>query len=165
MIRRLTTMLAAFAIALATFAPTTADARDRRGGYRDHGYYDRHHRDRDDHGDAVAAGVIGLVLGLAIASAASENDRCDDRYGCAPPPPPRRCYDPCARQDGYYDQGYDPRYAGGEEPYYGEDDTRAQYERDYGLEGGRYADPRPCTQQVRRWDERNRRYVIVNVPC
>lgn len=164
MIRRITTMLAAFAIALATFAPTAADARDRRG-YRDYGH---HYRDRDrDHGDAVAAGVIGLVLGLAIASAANDRDRCDDRYGCAPPPPPRQgCYDPCAREDGYYDQSYDPRYdQGRDDPYYDEEDTRAQYDRDYGLEGGRYADPRQCTQQVRRWDERSRRYVIVNVPC
>lgn len=157
MIRRITTMLAAFAIALATFAPTAADARDRRG-HRDYGH---HYRDRDrdrDHGDAVAAGVIGLVLGLAIASAANDRDRCDDRYGCEAPPPPRR--------DGYYEQGYDPRYdQGRDDRYYGEDDTRAQYDRDYGLEGGRYADPRQCTQQVRRWDERSRQYVIVNVPC
>ncbi len=147
MIRKFTSVLAALAIAAATLSPAAADARDRRGrdGYYDrghHGYYDgrRRHHDNDD---AVAAGVIGLVLGLAIGAAASQ------------PRQEERCYDPCGRQDdGYYDQGY-------------EDDTRAQYERDYGdrLEGGAYYDQRQCTQQMRRWDSSADRYVIVNVPC
>lgn len=163
MIRKFTSMLAAFALAAAALSPAAADARDRRGYYDrgdHHGYYGRRHHDHDDE---VAAGVLGLVLGLAIGAAASQpRDRCGDGYRCAPPPPPR-CYDPCERRDGYYDQGYDPRYD--QDPYY-DDDARTQYERDYGVApSGYYDEPRQCTQQMRRWDRAAGRYVIVNVPC
>jgi hypothetical protein len=154
MIRKFTSLLAAVLVAMATFAPTAADARDRRGG---HGYYDggrhggydnhrRRYRDRDND-DEVAAGVLGLVLGVAIGSMVGQASR-DDRYYDRRPPP-RRCYDPCSR-DGYYDQDYDPYY----------DDPRAQYERDYYDRGGSQ-----CMQQMRRWDDRSQSYVIVEVPC
>jgi hypothetical protein len=156
MIRKLTSLLAAVLVAMATLAPAAADARDRRGhgyydGGRHGGYYDHRRRYRDrDNDDEVAAGVLGLVLGVAIGSMAAQSSR-DDRYYDRRPPP-RRCYDPCGR-DGYYDRDYDPYY----------DDPRAQYERDY-YDRGDYRDAQ-CMQQTRRWDRHSRRYVIVEVPC
>ncbi|MGQ0531997.1 MAG: hypothetical protein ACT4OF_04795 [Caulobacteraceae bacterium] len=155
MIRKLTSMLAALVVAVATLAPAAADARDRRG----HGYYDRGHhggyydhrrgwRDRDDD-DAVAAGVVGLVLGLAIGSMASQSQRYDDGCYDRCAPPPRRCYDPC-RRDGYHDEGYyDPRY----------DDRR--YDDRYDP----YYERSQCTNRERQWDRYARRYVWVDVPC
>ena len=125
--RKLISVLAAAALAFAAITPDVAQAQDRRGyhddyrgdrhrdyyhdrDYRDHHRYDRGHRryrrDRDDHGDAVAAGVIGLVLGLAIGAAASE-----------PREPQARCYDNyqrCEPPRRYYDQGaYEPSYNDG----------------------------------------------------
>ncbi|MGD9978959.1 MAG: hypothetical protein AB7H66_12080 [Hyphomonadaceae bacterium] len=161
MIRKFTSLLAAVIVALATLAPAAADARDRRGhgyydGGRHGGYYDGRRRWRDrDNDDEIAAGVVGLVLGLAIGSMASQSGRrdgCYDNYRCAPPPPPRRCYDPCGR-DGYYDQGYDP--------YYG--DRRAPYEDDY-YDRDAYREPQ-CTRRERQWDRYANRYVTVDVPC
>jgi len=145
MIRNFTSLLAALAVAAATLSPAAAEARDRRGGHDGydrghHGYYDGRGRHRDND-DEVAAGIIGLVLGLAIGAAVSQ---------------PRQ-QAPVRQDDGYYDQGYDQDY-----------DSRAQYERDYGdrLEGGNYYDSRgQCMQQMRRWDSRADRYVIVDVPC
>jgi hypothetical protein len=160
MLRKTLAALAATAIFATSFAPVEADARERRGyydrDYRHDGYRRRGHRDRDN-GDAVAAVVVGLVLGLAIGSLASQpRDRgpvCRDNYQrCAPPPGQ---YD--RRDSGYYE----PRY----------DDRGSAYERDYGLEGGRYEDsyyddqPRICTIQQRRWDDRAGRYVIVDMPA
>lgn len=140
----LAAILAAVTVAA---APTEASARDRRDGYyrdyRDHRdyrdyrrdrYYD-HRRHRDDDNDEIAAGVVGLVLGLALGAAASQprapRDPCydnyrrcdggqyDDRYGYAPPPP-----------SGYY------------EPY-----------------------APSCTRRERQWDRYAQRYVTVDVPC
>jgi len=45
-------------------AATPADAQHWRGGY--HGYYGGHYR-HDNAGPAIAAGVLGLALGAAIA--------------------------------------------------------------------------------------------------
>jgi hypothetical protein len=113
--RRLSALLAAALFAFTTLAPAAADARDRRG--RHDGYYDRHYSDRYDRrhrrddGDAVAAGVIGLVLGLAIGAAAQERRqrREEERY--------------YQRDDDYY-------------PY--DDGRRSAYEDDYDYD---YAEP------------------------
>jgi hypothetical protein len=81
MIRKISALLAALAFAAVTLAPVEVDARDRRGGYH-HRDYDRHHwrRDRGDDGDALAAGAVGLILGLAIGSLASQPR--EPRYSC-----------------------------------------------------------------------------------
>ncbi|MGE0740358.1 MAG: hypothetical protein AB7O98_03380 [Hyphomonadaceae bacterium] len=152
MIRKFTAVLAAFAFALTTMAPVTAaEARERRGyydrDYRDH-YRGHHRRHRDDDSDALAAGAIGLVLGLALGSLASQPSepqvRCSNNY--------QRCPQPYYEDRGYYERGY----------Y--EDDGSA-YERDYG-----YAPPPPpraseCTRRERQWDRYANQYVTVDVPC
>jgi hypothetical protein len=163
MIRKFTALMAAFAFAAVSLAPA-ADARDRHGrhgGYYDRGYHGRHYRDRD-HGDEVAAGVLGLVLGVAVGSMLAQprepRIECYDNYRrCPRAAPPSGYYD----RRGYEEQGYDPRY---------EDDYSA-YERDYGYEGGyRGGDPYverapECTRQERQWDRYANRYVTVDVPC
>ncbi|MEZ5955810.1 MAG: hypothetical protein R3C27_01170 [Hyphomonadaceae bacterium] len=103
MMRKFATILAAMAFGLTALAPATASAQHRGGhdrGYHGGGHYtDRYgcrrdnnygcERDRDrrrygrDDNDAVAAGVIGLVLGAVIATAISNSNnerRDDDRY-------------------------------------------------------------------------------------
>lgn len=142
MIRKFVTLLAAFAVVATTLAPVSAAAHDRRGG----GYYDgrgdRHHyrRHRDNDNDALAAGVVGLVLGLAVGSMANNNSR--DRYN-------DNCYDRCAPpQRGYYQ----PRY---EEPPPRVYRDEGYYEDSYQREG--------CTE--RSWDTYNQRYVYTDVPC
>lgn len=170
MIRRVSAALVAFALAATLFAPTAADARDRHGGYYDRGYYRDydHRRRRDDHGDAVAAGAVGLILGLALGSMASQPSEprysCYDNYQrCAPPPPPP-CRNPCGYGGSYYRD--DPRYRDG---YY--DDRGSAYDRDYGYEGryDPYLDDRDrgqqCVRRERQWDRYANRYVMVDVPC
>lgn len=159
MIRKLSALLAAMVVALTTFAPVEADAQDRRGHW-DRGGYDRDYdrrrwRDRDHDHDAVAAGAVGLIVGLALGSLASQNrnDGCYDRR-CAPPPRPRDCYDPCGYDDSYYRE--DPRYY----------DERSAYEREYGYDPYDRPPPREqCTRRERQWDRYADRYVTVDVPC
>lgn len=149
--RKISALLAATLFAFTTLAPAAADARDRRGDGRhyDRGHYSerydhRRHRQADRRNEAVAAGVIGLVLGVAIASAAQE--RRERREA-------ERAYQ---RDEGYYEDGY----------Y--EDDARSAYERDY---ADRYAPPPPqrgepqCTRSERQWDRYANRYVTVELPC
>lgn len=164
--RTLTSLLAAIALAATSLAPAAADARDRHGRYHDGDrHHHRHYRDHND-GDAVAAGVIGLVLGLAIGSMASEpRERdCYDNYRrCAPPPEQRGYYDPR-----YDDRGYDEDLEGGYDPRY--EDPRAAYERDYGRAPRAAYDPSverapECTRRERQWDRYANRYLMVDVPC
>lgn len=113
MAKKLTALVGAFLIAAAALAPSVASADPRhrgrgdRGYYDNRGYYDGRHRGYrdDDNDDALAAGVVGLVLGAVIGSAItqSNNDRRDDRYYAPPPPPPRYSGGP------YYD-GPPPQY-------------------------------------------------------
>lgn len=165
MMRKFTALLAAFAFAAATFTPAAADARDRRhdgyyDGGRHHGYYRRH---RDDDGDAVAAGVVGLVLGLAIGSLASQprqpQARCSSDYRYCEPPP--GYYE---RRDGYSDQRYDDRRGSAYEQEYGELEGAPYAEGSY---EPAYEDQRQpqCTRRERQWDRYAQRYLMVDVPC
>jgi opacity protein-like surface antigen len=150
MMRKLTSLVAALALAAASLAPGAADARDRHG----HGGYNYYHGGRHyygyrDHGDAVAAGAVGLILGLAIGSIASQPPQrggCYDR--CAPPP--------CGRcgPSGYDDQSYnnDPRY-----------DQGSAYEEDYGVKDA--VEGYQCTRPERQYDRYAQRTVTVDVPC
>lgn len=160
--RKLIAAAAAFSLALGAVAPSAQafehrrDGYDGRGGYgrdyrdynnygdyrdhdrRDYRYDRRHRRDRDDHDDAVAAGVIGLVLGLALGAAASSE-----------PKPRGRCYDNYQRCEPA--RGYDDRY--GPPP---QDDR---------YRDGYYSDRPSCTRRERQWDRYAQRYVTVDVPC
>jgi Ni/Co efflux regulator RcnB len=104
----------ATALAVATFAggvaaASAADARPRHGHpHYDSRYYDgrhydrRHYRDRDDDdGAAIAAGIVGLALGAALASGANGGVRYDNRgyYDQGYYAPPQRYYAPRSRYD------------------------------------------------------------------
>lgn len=147
-----TAALAAFALSVASIAPQPALARDYRGhnnGYGRHYSYDHgRHRWRDNDDAALAAGVVGLVLGLALGAAMS-----DDR-----PAPRARCYDNYRRcDDGYYNQSY----AAPPPP------SRSAYEDDYGsappAQDGDRVPQSGCIQAAQQWDPYAGRYVWVNV--
>lgn len=155
MLRKILASVAAAAVFATTFSPVDASAQ--RYGYhdrdrRDHDRGRRHHyRDRHrDNGDAVAAGVVGLILGVTIASLASQPR--DQRVQC------RDNYQRCPQQP-YYggrDQGaYDPRY---------DDRSGSAYESDYG-DSGAYDDDRPCLRREERWDNASGGYITVVTPC
>jgi Ni/Co efflux regulator RcnB len=147
MLRKAAALLAAVFFTAVTLAPV-AEARDhRRDGYHSGRHYRdhdrrRHHHHRDN--DALAAGAVGLVLGLAIGAIASQPSeprvQCRDNYQRCPPPPR------------YEDDRY---YEGG-----------GAYERDYGYAPGEYYEEEPqrmCSE--RQWDRYANRYVTVDVPC
>lgn len=149
MAKKVAALIGAAVIALTALAPSVAAADPRhRGG--DRGYYDNHrghydgrrdYRRHDDNDDALAAGVVGLVLGAVIGSALSESRR--EPPPAYYPPPPRAGYN-----GGYYDgpqSGYGPGYGPG---YY-----------DQG--------PQLCVQRQQTWDPYARRYVTLErrVPC
>jgi len=173
MLRKLTALAAALVIGLTLFVPATADAqhrgyRDQRGDHYRHHDHDRRrgHYYRDDDDDAVAAGIIGLVLGLAIGSLASQPPRegypqgaCSDNYQrCAPP---QGYYGPRGYDGSGLEGGYDPRFGGG-----------SAYQQDYGYAPPQRsydpyaASPPPqCSRRERQWDRYANRYVTVDVPC
>ncbi|MBX3431317.1 MAG: hypothetical protein KF779_17155 [Hyphomonadaceae bacterium] len=155
MMRKFATVLAALAFGLTTLAPASASAQHYRGGH-DRSYHgggqwndgcrrDNHYgceRDRDrrryghDDDDALAAGVIGLVLGAVVATAIANSNN---------------------RDDGYYDDGdrYGDRY-GDQYGYRGPEDERYAPP----------PPPEPqCTRTERQWDRYANRYVMVDVPC
>ena len=166
----LSTIMAASVAALA-LTPATASAGDRHGRYDNYGYYDRghhhgrRHHDDDDDGAAIAAGVIGLALGLALGAAAADSDNSRREADCYDN------YQRCAPPAGYAGpQGYDSGYSAYEEDY-GRDYSQAQQ-----LAGPpptpQYAAPTyvgggACIHQEQIWDPRAGRYVVVNVrrPC
>ena len=95
--------LAAIAAPLAT---ASADSWGRHGWHRP--YHSDRHR---GHGDAVAAGVIGLAAGALIGSALSQPQPTyvQPAPAYAPPPPPPAYYPPApARQTTYYRASYEP---------------------------------------------------------
>lgn len=155
MARKFAALLGAAVIAFTALAPSVAAADPRhRGG--DRGYYDNggrgHYDDRyrggyrhrdNDNDDALAAGVVGLVLGAVIGSALSESRRDPPRQAYYPPPP----------QPGYsggYSDGPPPGYGGG-----------------YGNQGYYDNGPQLCVQRQQTWDPYARRYVTLErrVPC
>jgi hypothetical protein len=178
MLHKVSAALLAGVLALATIAPTDADARDRRGrdyhSERNHrgDHYRRHHRNNNDE---LAVGALGLVLGLAIGAAVADNNDgprradCSNNYQYCPPPAYQQ-------QQGYYNQSYDQGgYSQGNYDQQAYDEGYSAYEDDYGdraLEGG-YAQAAPsrnsnaCLRQVEQWDPVAGRYAIVNVrqPC
>ncbi|GAA5664001.1 hypothetical protein Brsp07_02491 [Brucella sp. NBRC 14130] len=108
-----TAILAAASLAAVAAPLATASADSwghhgwNRGGW-DRPYYRDRHR---GHGDAVAAGVIGLAAGALIGSALSQPQPTYVQPApvYAPPPPPPAYYPAApARQVTYYRAGYEP---------------------------------------------------------
>ena len=100
-------LFAGFSVLSLLAVPAEAFARDHRGDW--HGRYDGRYYRHNDHGDAVAAGVIGLAIGAVIGSALAD-DR--DHYRSGPPRAYDRYNEGPYRDDGYYrdDRRYDDRY-------------------------------------------------------
>src|SRR5262249_21452459 len=132
--RKFTAMVSAAALAATALAPA-ADARVWRG-YHGHYYH--------GHGNVAAAGVLGLVFGLAVGAALAQ-------------PRADRCYDSCGRED--YNGPPPGDFA--RPPPRADDDPGSAYEQDYGQ-----APPKSqCARQERQWDRYANRYVTVDVPC
>ncbi|MGE3142763.1 MAG: hypothetical protein AB7L65_05540 [Hyphomonadaceae bacterium] len=98
--KKIVSALCALALGLGAFVATAAPASayPHGGGYYRGGGNHYGHR-HNDHGDAVAAGVIGLALGAVIGSAIANDRPARCNYNCggyyASPPPPA-----------YYQGGY-----------------------------------------------------------
>lgn len=134
--------LVAGALVFASAAPAYAHDHRGYGGY-DRRYYDRRH---DDHGDAVASGLVGLAIGALIGSALSQ-----PRYEAPPPPPPY----------GYQGQGYQGQAYQGQ-GYYGPQPYQGGYN-----DGGYAEPPRLCTVHERQYDPYVGRTLTIErqVPC
>lgn len=109
-------------------------------------YYNRHKDKNNDAGVAIAAGVVGLAIGAALASSSS-NKRGSSYYS-----------------NGYSQQGYaggygNSYYGGGyQQPYY-----NSGYNAPYGYGQDRYAyaPPRVCTSRERVYDRYSGRPMTV----
>lgn len=81
--RTLACALAAVTVAGGVAAASQAEARPPHQRHYDSRHYDgryyHHRRDDDDDGAAIAAGVVGLALGAALASGWNDNGRSYDR--------------------------------------------------------------------------------------
>lgn len=114
--------VAAGVAALSVVAAATTASADSR--------YHRHHRDKggDVAAAAITAGVIGLVIGAAIADDDHRDNRYRDRRYAPPPPPPPPRYG--------YGYGYAPR------SYYG--DRECWTTREYDRWSGSYYERTVC---------------------
>ncbi len=110
--------VAAGAAALTMVVAATGASAYPRDYYRHHGH--------NGTGTAIAAGVVGLAIGAAIADSGHHDRYYDRGYAPPPPPPPRYGY-------GY---GYGPR------GYYGERECWTT--RDYDRWSGRYYERTVC---------------------
>ena len=109
-------------------------------------YYNRHKSNNNDAGIAIAAGIVGLAIGAAVAS--SNNNNRNSSY-----------------DTGYYQQGYNSGYGydnsyynnGYQQPYYG-----GGYNTTYSYGQDRYAyAPRVCTSRERIYDRYSGRPTTV----
>lgn len=108
-------------------------------------YYNGHKNNNNDAGVAIAAGVVGLAIGAALARSSS-NKRSSSYY-----------------DNGYYQQGYGGAYNNGyyQQPYGGQSYYGGQ--RPYAYDQGRYAyaPPRVCTNRERVYDRYSGRPMTV----
>lgn len=101
-------------------------------------YSNRHKSNNNDAGIAIAAGIVGLAIGAAVASSGSNKRNSSYYYG-----------------NGYQQQGYAGGYGnsyygnGYQQPYYGGQYGGAPYS--YGQDRYAYA-PRVCTSRERVYD-------------
>ena len=95
-------------------------------------YYNGHKNNNNDAGVAIAAGVVGLAIGAALASSSSNK-----------------------RSSSYYDNGYYQQPYGGQS-YYG---GQRPYAYDQGRYA--YAPPRVCTNRERVYDRYSGRPMTV----
>lgn len=105
-------------------------------------YYNRHKSNNNDAGVAIAAGVVGLAIGAALASSSS-NKRSSSYYN-----------------NGYSQQGYAGGYGGS---YYGNGYQQPYYNApySYGQDRYAYAPPRVCTSRDRVYDRYSGRPITV----
>lgn len=175
MLRKILASVAAVAVFAATLGPVDASAQ-RHGYYESnrHNNYGRRSHYRGN-GDAVAAGVVGLIIGAAIGSMSNQPRdprlQCNSNYQRCPSQPyyggaNQGSYDP--RYDNRNGSSYDPRYdnqsGAAYDPRY-DDRSGSAYESDYGPSQGAYDQTRPCLRREERWDAASGGYITVDTPC